>query len=355
MNGLESHDIEFSRRGVLGRVVLNRPQALNTLTLEMCEALLLQLHTWRADPEVKAVVISGAGERAFCAGGDVVRLYHDHKRGGSLAHTFWRTEYLCNALIKHFGKPYVALLDGIVMGGGAGVSIHGSHRIVTERTTFAMPETCIGLFPDVGGSYFLSRLPGAMGMYLGLTGRRLKGADCVALGLAQAFVPHDRLQALEAALAERAEDVTDLINSFAVPAGNAPIVTQRAAIDRHFSHDSVEAIFASLHTDPDAWAGAQLSSLKTYSPLALKITFRQIRAGAALSFDDCMRMEWRLASRVAHGHDFYEGVRALLVDKDNAPAWHPASLAEVSDAAVDAMFAPQPGDELDVSAMTRNI
>ena len=354
MNGLESRDIEFSRYGRLGRIVLNRPQALNTLTLEMCEALLAQLQAWRADPMVKAVVISGAGEKAFCAGGDVVRLYHDHKSGGSLARAFWRTEYLCNALIKHFGKPYIALLDGIAMGGGVGVSIHGSHRVVTARTTFAMPETCIGLFPDVGGSYFLSRLPCAMGQYLGLTGHRLKAADCVALGIAQAFLPRDRLQALEAALAERADDVTGLINSFAVPAGDAPIVTQRAAIDRHFGHDSVEAIFASLRSDPDAWAVQQISSLEKYSPLALKITFRQIRAGATLSFDDCMRMEWRLASRVADGHDFYEGVRALLVDKDNAPAWRPARLAEVSDAAVDAMFAPQPGDELDVSATTRN-
>ncbi len=353
MNKRESREVLFSRRGDLGRIVLNRPQALNALTLEMCEALLPQLQAWRADPKVKAVVISGSGEKAFCAGGDIVQLYEDHKRGGSLAHRFWRTEYICNALIKHFGKPYIALMDGIVMGGGVGVSVHGSHRIVTERTTFAMPETGIGLFPDVGGSYFLPRLPGAMGMYLALTGRRLKAAECVALGIA-AFVPHDSLPALEAALAEGAQDVTDVVNSFAMPAGDAAIVTQRAAIDRHFSHDSVEAILASLESEGDAWAVQQLSSLRKYSPLALKITFRQIRTGATLSFDDCMRMEWRLVSRVSDGHDFYEGVRALLVDKDNAPAWTPASLSAVSDAVVDAYFAALPSDELDLSAVTRN-
>ncbi len=350
MNAPQSDEIHFSRRGGLGRIVLNRPKALNTLTLGMCEALLLQLQAWNADPDINAVVIAGAGEKAFCAGGDVVRLYEDHKVGGSLARAFWRTEYRCNAAIKYFAKPYIALMDGFVMGGGVGVSVHGSHRVVTERTMFAMPETLIGLFPDVGASYFLPRLPGAMGMYLGLTGSRLRGMDCVALGIAQALVLHERLEALEAALAEvAAEDVSGVVASFAEPLVNAPIFAQQAAIDVHFSQTSVEAICDSLKSDDSEWAKAQLVALQKYSPLALQITFRQIRAGATLSFDDCMRLEWRLASRIAHGHDFYEGVRALLVDKDSAPKWRPATLANVSAADVENYFAPLPGDELNLA------
>ncbi len=358
MNDAEPGEILFTRQGGIGRILLNRPKALNSLTMGMCEALGPQLHAWKNDPTVKVVVIAGAGEKAFCAGGDVVRLYEDHKAGGSLACAFWRVEYRCNAAIKHFGKPYVALLDGFVMGGGVGVAIHGSHRIATERTTFAMPETFIGLFPDVGGTYFLPRLPGATGMYLGLTGRRMKGADCVMLGIAQALVPHDRLPALESALVPSdgsTEDVTRIVNSFAEPVKDAPIVAQRAAIDRHFSHASIEGIFESLESDAGEWAVTQLAALKKYSPLALKITFRQIHGGAKLSFDACMRQEWRLASRIADGHDFYEGVRALLVDKDNAPQWQPACLAEISESAVDAYFAPLPGDELDLSDITDKV
>ena len=340
-----SDEILFTRPG---RILLNRSKALNTLTLGMCELLLARLQAWRVDPAVNAVVIAGAGEKAFCAGGDVVQLYTDHKAGGSLAREFWRTEYRCNTAIRHFGKPYVALMDGIVMGGGVGLSVHGSHRVVTDRTIFAMPETCIGLFPDVGGSYFLPRLPGAAGMYLGLTGARLNGPDCVSLGIAQALVPHGRLAELDAALADAGE-VTEIINTFAQPVTDAPILAQRAAIDRHFSHESVAAILASLERDGGAWATAQLSALRKYSPLALKITFRQIRMGVGLSFNDCMRLEWRLASRMAQGHDFYEGVRALLVDKDNAPRWRPETLDAVSEAEVDAYFAKLPGDELDLS------
>ncbi len=352
MSDTASAEIVFTRDGGAGRILLNRPKALNALTMGMCDALLLQLRAWKADPVVKVAVITGAGEKAFCSGGDVVSLYKDHQAGGVLAFAFWRQEYRCNTQIKHFGKPYVALLDGYVMGGGVGVSIHGSHRVATERTTFAMPETFIGLFPDVGGTYFLPRLPGAVGTYLGLTGKRLKGADCVALGIAQAFVPSDSLPALEAALAATdgtQDDVTRIIAGFAQPVTDAPIMAQRADIDRHFSKGSVEDILDSLAADSSEWAQSHLASLQKYSPLACKITFKQIRTGATLSFDDCMRLEWRLASRVAQGHDFYEGVRALLVDKDNTPRWQPATLADVSDAMVDSYFAALPGDELDIS------
>jgi len=357
----DSEEIQFHQDGNVGRILLNRPQALNALTPQMCEALLPRLQAWKADEDVGAVVIAGAGEKAFCAGGDVVRLYEQHQRdsarGAALARAFWRTEYRCNAQIKHFGKPYIAFMDGIVMGGGVGVSIHGSHRVVTERTLFAMPETAIGLFPDVGGSYFLPRLPGAAGMYLGLTGRRLRAADCLALGIAHAFVPSARLEALYAALAGDAGDfdaATRIVDAFAEPAEDAPIAARLAEIERHFSRESVEAVADSLQSDGGEWAAQQLSALRTYSPLALKVTFRQIRAGAALSFDDCMRMEWRLASRMSEGRDFYEGVRALLVDKDNAPQWHPPALADVSAADVDAYFAPLPEGELNLSDISDN-
>ena len=345
-------EIEFSINGGIGRILLNRPKALNALTLNMCQLLLPQLRAWKSDPAVKAIVVIGAGEKAFCAGGDVVRLYEDGKARKPYPREFWSTEYRCNVLIKRFPKPYIALIDGIVMGGGVGLSVHGSYRVATDRTTFAMPETGIGLFPDVGGSYFLGRLPGATGIFLGLTGKRLKGPDCVALGLAQVYVPHDKLASLEEALTKTTgtlEDVARIAESFAEPVKDAPILAERANIDKHFSHGSVEAILDSLAADGGEWATAQLTALKTKSPLSMKTTFKQIKTGATLSFEDCMRMEWRMANRAALDNDFYEGVRALLVDKDNKPQWKPATLAEVTEAQVDAYFAPLPGDELELT------
>ena len=345
-------EIEFSVNGGIGRILLNRPKALNALTLNMCQLLLPQLRAWKDDPAVKAIVVVGAGEKAFCAGGDVVRLYEDGKARLPYPREFWSTEYRCNVLIKRFPKPYVALIDGIVMGGGVGLSVHGSYRVATDKTTFAMPETGIGLFPDVGGSYFLGRLPGATGVFLGLTGKRLKGPDCVALGLAQVYVPHDKLAALEEALTKTTgalEDIARIASSFSEPVKDAPILNERANIDKHFGLGSVEAILDSLAADGGEWATAQLTALKTKSPLSMKTTFKQIKLGRTLSFEDCMRMEWRMANRAALDHDFYEGVRALLVDKDNKPQWKPATLAEVTDAQVDAYFAPLPGDELELT------
>jgi enoyl-CoA hydratase len=346
-------EVLFERKGVLGYILLNRPKALNALTLGMCELMTAQLKRWAQDDAVKAVVVRGAGEKAFCAGGDVVRLYEDGKAGRPYPYQFWSTEYRLNTLIKRYPKPYIALVDGIVMGGGVGVSVHGGYRVATDRTMFAMPETGIGLFPDVGGGYFLPRLPGSAGMYLGLTGRRLKGADCVALGLAEALVPHDRLADLEAKLADDAvsdlDEISYLIGQFAEPVRNAPISADRTSFSRHFDLASVEAIMDSLASEDSEWAADQLKALKVKSPTAMKVTFRQIREGASLSFEDCMRMEWRIANRCAVGHDFYEGVRALLIDKDNSPRWKPASLAEVTDADVAAYFAPLPGKELDLS------
>lgn len=353
MSDLSAGEVLFTRKGAIGHILLNRPKALNALTLNMCELMIAQLKAWAKDNAVKAIVIRGAGEKAFCAGGDVVRLYEDGKAGLPYPYQFWSTEYRLNTLIKRYPKPYIALVDGIVMGGGVGVSVHGGYRVATEKTMFAMPETGIGLFPDVGGGYFLPRLAGSAGMYLGLTGKRLKGADCVALGLAEALVPHDRLDELEAKLASDAvselDEISYLIAPFAEPVKNAPISADRTAIGRHFDLGSVEAIIASLETEGGEWGAEQAKTLRTKSPTAMKVTFRQIREGASLSFEGCMKMEWRIANRCAVGKDFYEGVRALLIDKDNTPRWSPETLAGVTDADVAAYFAPLPGKELDLS------
>jgi len=326
-------DIEFSIAGPLGQVLLNRPAALNALTHEMCQALDAQLKTWASDAAVQAVVIRGAGEKAFCAGGDVRRLYDEGTAGGDYPRRFYRDEYRLNRRIKTFPKPYIAILDGIVMGGGVGVSFHGSHRVVSEHVMFAMPETGIGLFPDVGGSYFLPRCPGQVGMYLGLGGARLKAADCLHAGLATAHVPRARLNDLVAALAG-GEAPQTAIGRLATDPGPAPLAEKRAEIDRVFGAIGVEAIAA--HWD-----------LAAKSPTALKLAFRQIRTGATLDFDACMRQEWRMVNGVIKGADFYEGVRAVVIDKDQKPKWRPATLAEVDDKVIDRHFAPRPGDELE--------
>ena len=350
-------DIQFEVMGGVGHILLNRPKALNALTLTMCQHLLPKLQEWAEDKNINAVVVRGEGEKAFCAGGDIVRLYEDGRAGKPYPRDFWRTEYRCNTLIKHFPKPYIALVDGISMGGGVGLSEHGSYVVATDRTMFAMPETGIGLFPDVGGSYFLSRLDGAVGMYLALTGRRLKGAECVAWGVADTFLPSESMDALVAKLATEATSdlaqVTDIIGSFAASTESVDIRGERENIDKHFGHESVEAILASLDSDGSEWAAAQAKTMGQKSPLSMKVTFKQIKEGAKLDFADCMRMEWRLANRFAADHDFYEGVRALLVDKDMKPQWKPATLEEIDEARVNAYFAPLPGDELDLSDIVR--
>jgi len=327
------------------------------MTLNMCELMLPQLQAWAKDDAIKAVVVRGAGEKAFCAGGDIVRLYEDGKANKPYPLTFWNIEYRLNTLIKRYPKPYIALIDGIVMGGGVGVSVHGSYRVATDRTTFAMPETGIGLFPDVGGTYFLPRLPASAGMYLGLTGKRLKGPDCVALGLADAYVPHDRLADLETKLANEAksdvDEISYLIGQFGEPVKNAPISADRTPISKHFSQTSVEGILKSLESEQSEWADAQITTMKSKSPLSMKVTHRQLSTGGSLSFEECMKLEWRACNRFAKTPDFYEGVRALLIDKDNKPNWQPATLADVSTDLVESYFAPLPGNELDLSDISR--
>ncbi|HYM30179.1 MAG TPA: enoyl-CoA hydratase/isomerase family protein [Candidatus Cybelea sp.] len=343
-------DIVFDVQGPLACVLLNRPKALNALTHEMAVALDNKLKVWESDPRIAALVIRGQGSRAFCAGGDIRKLYDEGRAGSRYPFDFYHDEYRCNARIHRFPKPYVSFLDGIVMGGGVGVSVHGSHRIATENTVFAMPETGIGLFPDVGGSYFLSRLPGALGMFLGLTGTRLKAADAICAGVAQFHVPSSALDALQVDLAKsepgHREAVSLVIRRHATDPGAPSIAQHRATIDRAFGQPSVEAILEALDAEEDAFAAGLAAQIRTKSPTSLKITHRQIREGAKRNFDECMRMEWRMVNRVIRGHDFYEGTRAVVVDKDQKPAWRPPTLDGVHAADVDAYFAPLGKDEL---------
>ena len=342
-------EILFEAAGGVGLVTLNRPQALNALTLDMVRALDAQLRVWAVDPGIRCVVIQGAGDRAFCAGGDIRALYDSGKsKSDTLTADFYREEYRLNRLIKRYPKPYVALIDGVVMGGGVGVSVHGSHRIATERTLFAMPETGIGLFPDVGGSYFLPRCPGRIGFYLGLTGARIKAADCLYAGIATHYVPFAALDSLTVALRENPGDaVTDIVARFATSPGAAPIEQDRAAIDRCFAASSIEAILAALEADGSEWAKSARAAISEKAPTCEKVALRQLERGRTMRFEDCMVMEFRLSQRAMVAHDFYEGVRAAVIDKDRAPKWRPASLAEVSDADVEAWFAPLPGGDLD--------
>lgn len=352
MTDFSNDQILFERRGAAGFVTLNRPQALNAVTHGMVHALRAQLDAWADDEAVTRVVVTGAGERAFSAGGDIRALYDLGKTGryGEMLE-FWRDEYPLNALIKSYRKPYVSLIDGIVMGGGVGVSVHGSHRIAGDRFAFAMPEVGIGFFPDVGATWFLPRMPGALGTYCALTGERFAAADGVAAGIATHRIPSARFPALIEGLAGTVP-VEAVLAAFSEPAGEGPIAAHRASIDRLFVGDTVEAILAALDAEavsgrPDVeWAGKTAAIMRAKSPLSLKLALAQVRRGRAFDFAACMRAEFRIVSRVIHGHDFYEGVRAVIVDKDNAPRWRPASLAEVSKAEVEQYFAPRAEGEL---------
>jgi len=340
-------DIIFRRDGSLGHVLLNRPQALNALTLEMCHALEARLKAWADESGVAGIAIAGAGGRAFCAGGDIRRLADAAARGDDYPYRFWADEYRLNALIKHYRKPYVALIDGIVMGGGVGLSVHGRFRVASEHALFAMPETGIGFFPDVGGSYFLPRCPGRIGLYLGLTGARLKAADMIYAGIATHFVRRERLAALEAALTDAPGDMAAVLARFAEEPGPAPLAQQRAEIDKLFAGARIETVLEAVAAGHSDFARRTAEALATKSPMALTLAFRQIEAGATLGFDDCMRMEWRMASHAPrHLADFQEGVRAVIIDKDNKPEWSPRRLTDIDPAAIDAFFAPSPRGEL---------
>jgi enoyl-CoA hydratase len=311
----------------------------------MVRALRRQLDAWADDPAVTRVIVSGAGERAFSAGGDIRHLY-DLGRAGRHEEMlqFWRDEYPLNAAIKNYRKPYIALIDGIVMGGGVGVSVHGSHRVAGDRFSFAMPEVGIGFFPDVGATWFLPRMPGELGSYCALTGERFNAADGVAAGLATHRVSSARFAELIEALSGTVS-VDAVLAAFSEPAGEGPILAHRAEIDRIFAQDRVEDILAALARDGGAWGQKIAAIIRTKSPTSLKLALAQVRRGAQWDFSTCMRAEFRIVSRVVYGCDFYEGVRAVIVDKDNAPRWRPAALADVSAAEIERHFAPL-GEEL---------
>ena len=343
---LPEAEILFEVKGAAGVVTLNRPKALNALTLNMVRALDPQLRQWAEDPSVERIIVKGAGEKGFCAGGDIRALYDWGTTGDPLAVGFYEEEYKLNTFIKEYPKPYIALLDGITMGGGVGLSVHGSHRIATERLMFAMPETGIGLFPDVGGTYFIPRTPGETGMWLSLTGARLKAADALFSGIATQYTPSEQMDALEDALTAPGADTDVVLRDFAAEAGDSVLESLQADIARLFSGDSVEAILAALEAEGSDWAAKQASTIRSKSPTSLKVAFRQMKVGAQASFRECMETEFRIVSRVMAGKDFYEGVRATIIDKDGSPNWQPDRLKAITDADIDAIFAPLPGGDI---------
>ncbi len=338
------NDVIFSVRGRVGFITLNRPQALNALNHEMCLAIHAQLTAWATDAAIAAVVIEGAGDKAFCAGGDVVGLHRAGKAGSSDWEQFFHDEYRLNHAIATFPKPYIALLDGITMGGGVGLAMHGPYRVASDRFLFAMPETVIGLIPDVGGTHVLAQLPGHIGMYLGLTGARLKAADAVAVGLCTHYTPSDQIPALRAALIAQPDDVPGVLARFNQSAGEAPILPQKATIDAHFGGDTVEAIMTSLCMGDD-WAIGVRDTLMKMSPTSMKLSHRGILLAKGQSLANCLTREYRIVCQIKYGADFFEGVRAALIDKDRKPIWKPAAFGDVTEAMLAPYFdAPTSGD-----------
>jgi enoyl-CoA hydratase len=340
-------EIFFEREGAAGLVTLNRPKALNAVTHNMVRLLSAQLAAWAIDDAVTRVIVRAAGEKAFSAGGDLRALYDAALAGRQKdSLDFWRDEYALNTAIKNYRKPYIALIDGIVMGGGVGVSVHGSHRVAGDKFTFAMPEVGIGFFPDVGATWFLPRMPGELGAWCALTGDRLKASDAVSSCIATHRVVSSRFAELTDALCGNVS-VDATLAAFSEPKGEGAV--PRAAIDNLFAGDSVEAVLDRLDCAEGAdaeFAKKTATNIRTKSPLSLRIALAQVRRGKHWSFDECMRMEFRIVSRIVYGHDFYEGVRAVIVDKDNAPHWKPAALADVDGAQVERHFAPLPAGEL---------
>jgi enoyl-CoA hydratase len=358
----DSDDILFGREGGVATVTLNRPQALNAFTLAMYRGFAPMLREWAGNPEIHAVLIRGAGERAFCAGGDV-RAIAEAGRGISgdpaLTSDFFREEYELIRHIHRYPKPYLAIIDGITMGGGAGVSVNGAYRIATERTMLAMPETGIGLFPDVGATRFLNLAPGHIGRYLALTGVRLGPADALYCSFATHFVMRERVAGLVETLGQMAwrageerAQIAQTLGAFHSDPGEPPLAARRAAIDRCFAPDTVEAVLDALAREADSggtdgeWAAQTRAGLMTKSPTSLKITLRQLIVGQCHDIEAALALEYRLTQHFMQGHDFYEGVRAALIHKDQNPRWHPATLGEVTEAMVESYFAPLGKGEL---------
>jgi enoyl-CoA hydratase/carnithine racemase len=348
MSEAREAEILCDTRNHVAFITLNRPAALNALSFGMLGQLHALLMRCAADADIHAVLLRGAGEKAFCAGGDIRALYESCRQSGSLHREFFAAEYPLDHFLHRFPKPYVALLDGITMGGGMGLAQGSRHRIVGERTRMAMPEVGIGLFPDVGGSYFLSRLPGALGTYLALTGVPIRAADSLYAQLADAYLTPASVTAFQDALAtlewthDHEADLSHLVTTHATPPPPAPLRALRSAIDVHFSQPTVAAIFASLgretHGEHAEWAEQTVKLMRGRSPTMLAVALEQLERGKSLGLADCFRMELGMVEQCFEQGDFLEGVRALLIDKDNAPRWKPATLDEVTDAAVQAFF-----------------
>ncbi len=342
-----SSDVLIHRHGAVGHISLNRPQALHALTLEMCHAMSAALSEWADDDGVEAVIVDHAEGRGFCAGGDIAFLRNSALNdGGVSGRRFFHDEYQLNHQLFTYAKPVVAFMDGITMGGGVGIALPAKYRVATENTRLAMPETGIGLFPDVGGGWYLSRLSGRLGQFLALTGARLDGAEVAWAGLASHYLPSDRLAEAKARIVEHPSRIPGILSELSEKPPEARLEENAEKIARHFASDRYEDVLASLEADDSEWAAKELATLRTKSPQTCKVALRQLATSAGLSdFADNMAMEYRIASRVLTRPDFAEGVRAVIVDKTNDPAWNPATPEGVTDDLLDAIFAPLPENE----------
>lgn len=344
--GAAEPDLIVRREGAAGVLRLNRPKALNALTLEMTREIVVALDAFEADPAVALVLLEGAGERGLCAGGDIRGLYESARAHGDLGKVFWREEYILNARIASYPKPYIAYMDGLVMGGGIGLAGHASHRIVTEKTKVAMPEVGLGFFPDVGGTWLLSRAPGEIGTYLGLTGQIANGPDTVHVGLADVLIATSEWPALRQALTELSPGVDAaatlaVIKRFQSAPQNGPAEAHQDLIDKAFAHDTVEEIVAALERDGSEFARTTLIALQEKSPRGLKVALKLLRlARPAKSLEECLVREYRAALEVFASADFVEGIRAAIIDKDRNPKWSPSSIEDVTPEIVARYLAP---------------
>jgi len=341
----ENEDVLVTVENGVGLITLNRPKAINSLTHPMVTAMSKVLTDWERDDGVRAVVVSGAGERGLCAGGDIVVIYHSAQADGSEARQFWYHEYLLNAQIGRFSKPYVALMDGIVMGGGVGISAHGSVRVVTDTTKMAMPEVSIGLIPDVGGTFILSRAPGLLGLHAALTGAPFGAADAIAMGFADHYVHHDTLGEFKEAVI--ADGIDAALSAHAVEPPPSPLLAQQGWIDECFAGETVADIVAALRRRDAGPANDAADLIATRSPISLCVALEAIRRAAKLdTLEDVLRQEYRTSCACSRSHEFVEGTRAIVIDKDRNPKWSPASLAAVTTTDIEAYFGP-PDRELE--------
>jgi len=339
-------DVLISTDVRVGHIALNRPKAIHALNLAMCEAMIDALLKWQGNAAVEAVIIDHSEGRGFCAGGDIRMLAESGAKDGKEARLFFHTEYRLNHLLFTYPKPVVAFMDGITMGGGVGISQPAKYRVATEHTRFAMPETGIGLFPDVGGGWYLPRLEGRVGAYLALTGARLDGAECLALGLATHYLPSEKLAEAKARIAVDPTRIGGILGELSVTAPPAAITQHIERINRLFASDTYEEILAALEADDGEWAEKELATLRTKSPQTCKVALRQLKEGGEMhDFAEQMRQEYAIGSRVVQMHDFIEGVRALIIDKDNSPRWDPPTPEAVTEDWIDAIFAPLPENE----------